>query len=140
MTQQRTFELTVPAIGSDCERILTEVETSELRSLILGETGTPESDDYLLAQFAGYVAMEILNADDELDSRQKFLQAPMLGADLALSMRRNGALSEWPENEVQPAFLYEYLEGWVQHEEISDSMTVAGKSLRELIFAGGLDG
>ncbi len=124
-----TVEVKVPAMGSDSERILTDKELGMLRKLLVGEQGDVEGSDYLLAVFSSYMAREVLRRAD-IDSPE---QHAFLGASYALTMKRNAAASEWPEESTPPGFIYDFVEEWLDSKDVQRRHTIGGLSVREYL-------
>jgi len=126
-----SVEVNVPALGSECERILTDEEMGVLKKLLAANQVDPEGADYLMAGFASFMACEILR-DAKIDSQE---QAAFLGAHYALAMRRNAMLDDWPEDSSPPGFLYDFVEKWLDKmdDETYGRRTMAGLSIREYL-------
>ena len=129
-----TVEVNVPAMGSECDRILTDDEMRMLKKLLASGPAGADTD-YILAGFASFMACEILRGDG-VDSLE---QAAFLGANYALTMRRNATLDEWPEDSSPAGFIYGFVEEWLDHmdDETHGRRTMAGMSIREYLRSEG---
>lgn len=124
-------EVHVPAIGSECDRVLTEEEGRTLSKLLRAGDDDILGTDHLLSRFASYMACEVLRGESD-----SFEQAAFLGASYALVMRRNAMLEQWPEDSTPPGFIYGFVERWlndIEADEVRRQTTMAGLSIREYL-------
>ncbi len=107
-------------LGAGTERVLSDEEMTKLRRFLAGNNQIPGI--YILSEFTGFMAAEIVNGDgldrSSWDMSKILEEQGSLAASYALSFRRYASLPEWPENVTPPAFVYEFLENWLERDSV----------------------